>query len=441
VTRRRNRTSKLVIAGREVTVSAPGLKQIKRKDRVELYWAKDRNPLFADYHPATVRIHVDLSDPNAIQKIEDICRRQQEVMLRWPEQGTSGDRERLKPKFNGTFGSLCLLYESDEESGFADLQDNTRLSYQASLKIIRNDIGLRRIDLVAPKYFRTCYRFWRKPAQEGGEERVRRAHGAIGQIKIVLGYGIEANHFAAHCERLLKAMSKMRFAKNPPRSITMTFEQSKAITCEALDAGDRSTAMVQALQYECFLRQIDIVGKWRVEPASYVLKPGEIRRGAKVWRGMTIGMILNDEKLLRVRTSKTAQFVAHAIEKCELVMICLEKLGPTDPDRPVACRADGSPWTDHRDFGKHWRSYANKADVPRNVRNMDNRASGITEATAAGAAHDDLASGAAHASKATTRKIYMRGAREISERVQKARQAQRIASAKTQHRDGDGSKD
>jgi hypothetical protein len=156
----------------------------------------------------------------------------------------------------------------------------------------------------------------------------------------LLGYGIEANHFPIYCERLLKAMSKMRFAKNPPRGITITYEQAKAITREALEAGDVSTAVVQALQYECFLRQIDIVGKWRVEPTSYVLKPGEIRRGKKVWHGMTLGMILNDEKLLRVRTSKTAQFVAHAVEKCELVMMCLEKLDLVDADQPVAFRAD-----------------------------------------------------------------------------------------------------
>jgi hypothetical protein len=421
----RRRSAKLVVGGSEVSITAPGLKQIKRGSRVDLYWVKDENPMFADYSPATVRIHVDLSDASAVEKVEDICRREQDAMLGWLEEATGGDKERLRPKFNGTFGSICNLYESDEESGYADLQGNTKSSYQDALKIIRNDIGLRRIDLVAPKYFRTCYRNWRKPAQAGGEERVRRAHGAIGQIKIVLAYGMEANHFAAHCERLLKALSKMRFAKNPPRGITMTFEQARAITCEALDAGDLSTALVQALQYECFLRQIDIVGKWRVAPAGYVLKPGEIRRSNKVWHGMTIGMTINDEKLLRVRTSKTAQFVAHAIEKCELVMMCLEKLGPMEPDRPVACRVDGSPWTDHRDFGKHWRTYANKADVPKNVWNMDNRASGITEATAAGAAHDDLASGAAHASKSTTRKIYMRGAREISERVQSKRQSSR----------------
>ena len=424
--KRRSRTSKLRIAEEDVCVVAPGLKQIKRKTHVDLYWVKDEDPLLADYEPATVRIHVDLTDPSAKSIVETICTREQEAMLLWLDEGRAGDIDRIKPKFNGTFGSLCDLYESDGESGYADLQGNTKASYRDSLRIIRNDIGLRRIDRVAPKYFRTCYREWKKPAGADGEERVRRAHGAIGQIKIVLAYGIEADHFSIHCERLLKAMSKMRFAKNPPRGITMTFEQAKAITCEALGAGDHSTALVQALQYECFLRQIDIVGKWRVESESYTLKTGELRRGKKVWTGMTLGMVINDDKLLRVRTSKTAQFVAHAVEKCELVVLCLDFFEGHDLDRPVACRDDGSPWTDHRDFGKHWRTYADKANVPKNVWNMDNRASGITEATAAGAEHDDLASGAAHASKSTTRKIYMRGAREISERVQSARQKTRM---------------
>jgi hypothetical protein len=80
-----------------------------------------RAPQFADYEPATVRTHVNLVAPDAKQKIENFCRREQEAMLLWLNEGTPNDRERLKPKFNGTFGSLCDLYESDEEkwSGFS----------------------------------------------------------------------------------------------------------------------------------------------------------------------------------------------------------------------------------------------------------------------------------------------------------------------------------
>lgn len=128
--KRRHRSGKLLIAGRGVSINAPGLKQIRRQDRIDLYWVKDETALFADYKPATVRIHVDMSDPQALEKIERICRHEQDAMLLWLDDASRNDRERLKPKFNGTFGSLCDLYESDEESGFADLQENTKLSYQ-----------------------------------------------------------------------------------------------------------------------------------------------------------------------------------------------------------------------------------------------------------------------------------------------------------------------
>jgi len=421
---KRKRLSRLNIAGQFIELDAPGLKQVRRKNGVDLYWAKDEGALFSDYRPATVRIHVDLSDSNAKATIEQICQREQECLERWLDKGND-DKERLKPKFNGTIGSLCLMYESDPESGFADVQEKTQSSYQDWLKIIRETIGLRRIDVLPAKYFRTCYRAWREPASPGEEPRVRRAYGCIQMIKILLGYGMQANLFYAHCERLLSGLSKMRFAKNPPRDSVLTYEHANAIVTCALEAGDISSALVQALQFECFLRQIDIVGKWRKVESSYAPKPGEVHQGIKVWSGMTMGMILTDDKILRVRTSKTGQYVIHDLAKCELVARCLKVLGPVDPEMPVARRKDGSPWPTHMDFGKLWREYANASGVPKSVWNMDSKAGGITEAAGAGASHDDLAGSGAHATKTTTRKIYMRGAPEISARVQKARQSSR----------------
>jgi hypothetical protein len=93
------------------------------------------------------------------------------------------------------------------------------------------------------------------------------------------------------------------------------------------------------------------------------------------------------------------------------------------PRMLVAHRADGTPWPSHMAFGKHWRVYADQAGVPKSVWNMDNRAGGITEAAAAGASHDDLAGAGAHATKKTTQIIYIRGAEEMSTRVQDARQS------------------
>lgn len=423
--RRRTRKAVVPLAGQNVELVAPGLKQIKRKHGVDLYWAKDDAALFADYRPATVHIHVDLSNPDAGESIERICQREQAAMLLWLDE-RGDDRERLRPKFNGTIGSLCLIYESDPESGFSDLQQNTQSSYRDWLKIVRETIGARRIDALEAKYFRTCYRNWKAPAEPGGETRMRRAYGCIQIVKILLGYGMQGGLFYAHCERLLNALSRMRFAKNPPRDAFMTFEHAAAIVEQALLNNDPSTALVQALQFECLLRQIDIVGKWRVESTDYVLKPGEIRGTKKrVWSGMTAGLILNETGVLRIRTSKTAQYVEHALEKCELVVRCLEHIQSIDPNLPLAHRADGSPWPSHMKFGKHWRVYADAAGVPKSVWNMDNRAGGFTEASAAGASHDDLAGTGAHATKKTTQTIYMRGAAEISARVQDARQKSR----------------
>ncbi|MEH2505616.1 hypothetical protein V1290_004427 [Bradyrhizobium sp. AZCC 1578] len=131
---KRKRSAIVQIAGQNVAIDAPGLKQIKRTNRVDLYWAKDENALFADYKPATVRIHVDFSRPDAFETIENICRREQAAMELWLED-RGDDRERLRPKFNGTVGSLCLIYENDPESGFADLQQNTQSSYRDGSKL------------------------------------------------------------------------------------------------------------------------------------------------------------------------------------------------------------------------------------------------------------------------------------------------------------------
>jgi hypothetical protein len=102
---RRKRLALVEIAGSKVRIDAPGLKQIKRKAGIELYWAKRESPLFADYVPATVRIHVDLSGPNAVETIKSICRREQAAMELWLESKADTD-DRLRPKFNGTIGSL-----------------------------------------------------------------------------------------------------------------------------------------------------------------------------------------------------------------------------------------------------------------------------------------------------------------------------------------------
>lgn len=427
VTRPRKVTVK--IAGQEIELNAPGLKSIKRGNKQQLYWVKDEHPDFEFYRTKTVRIHVDLSSLEAcdFELVESTCQREQQAMLAWAD-GAVPDKSRLAPRYDGTMGSLVDLYSHDNESAFEDVKDNTKEGYRDWLKVIKDTIGARRLDCLSPKNFRSYHKRWREPAEEGGAERVRSAYGCMQMARVLFSYGIEAD--LPDCERLRKGLSQMRFSKNPPREQTMTFAQAEAIVEECLKQNDVHMALTQALQYEAFLRQGDIVGSWREEPPAYVLKPGEVRRGTKVWSGMTIDRIQLADNLV-VRTSKTTQPVVHALDKCELVVRCVNHLDRTDPRKPVAARSNGQPWADRQAFSKAWRRYATAAGIPKSVWNMDNRASGITEAAAAGASDDDLASTAGHAGKGTTRRVYKRKARQMSERVQEKRRIGRTKSQRT----------
>lgn len=423
----RPRNSILEIGDQRVELDAPGLKVIRRKLEKNVYWAADEAEEFKAYKPRTVRIHVDLdaSTPDGVHAtvstIAEICQREQQAMLSWAD-GNLPDRKRLAARFDGTFRTLIEAYRSDPESGFQDLKANTQGNYEDWLDIVEETIGSRRLDCISPKWFRTCYRRWREPAQKGGPKRVRRAYGCIQMVKVVLDFGVQSDF--QHCQRLRTGMEKIRFGKNPPREETMTYDQAKSIVDLCQGKKNISMALVQAIHWDTMLRQKDVIGQWRPEPDDYVLKPGEIRKGRFVWSGLTLDMIAPGKTLV-VRTSKTSQPVVHLIDECKLIMSCMPFIDRSIPNAPVAQSSRGTPWNDHRAFGKAWRRYAKGAGVPPAVWNMDTRASGITEATVGGATDDDLASTAGHASKAITRRVYKREAPEISQRVQQSRRSAR----------------
>lgn len=146
-----------------------------------------------------------------IATVEEICHREQQAMLAWAD-GHVDDKERLKPKFDGTMGSLIELYKSDKESSYQRLKENTRGSYAEWLDIVKKTIGLRRLDRIQPIWLRTCYDNWATPEVEGGPLRTRRAYGCIQMVKALLTYGVEASNQQAG--RLRAGMETLRFEKS-----------------------------------------------------------------------------------------------------------------------------------------------------------------------------------------------------------------------------------
>ena len=413
--RSRPRPATLEIAGRIERILAPGLKAIRRAGRVDLYWVADEDAVKRGYPTKTRRIHVDLSAAEASRAIREICASEQAAMLAWLDDPAALERPKLR--FDGTLGSLVDLYESDADSAFQDLKLNTAASYRDSLKIIRATVGERRVDRVVPKDFRRWHKNWRKPESEGGEPRLRRAYGCVQMLRVVLLYGMEAGLSA--CAPLRQALDHMRFERNAPRDKILSFEQARAIVRKAIARGERGVAVAQALQYECVLRQSDVIGQWR-RLASGKPAPGEIAYGGLAWRGLTWDQVSVDADLV-VRTSKTGQPAVHDLAACPLVVEALAAFPERPSGGPVVTRADGRPFLDRRSFGRRWREIATAAGIPADVHNRDSRAGGISEAAEAGARDDDLARMAAHADKSITRRVYKRLGRESAHRVQEKR--------------------
>lgn len=422
--RHRIRQSTLVVGGIEHKFNAPGFKKINRgEDRpLDLYWQASDDAIEAGYRPKTVPLAVDLSEPlTAIELIQRRCGELQAQMFAWLD-GERDDRARLAPKWDGTIASLIDCFRSDEDSAYQEVQDDTADGYDVWFKIIRETVGKRVLKFVVPKDLRRWYREWRKRSAGNGGDGTRTAYGCIQGIRMLLNYGIECGYKV--CKALREDMDGIRFKRGAAREETLSYAEVKAIVEKALADDKKRLALSQALQYETFLRQKDVIGGWTKVAADYVPQPGEIVLRGKVWRGLTMDMISlgND---LRIRTSKTGQPVIHRLSSCELVVHVLGHFTPREWVGPVACRADGTPFPDRQSYAKLWRSVAESVGISSAKQNRDSRASGISEAAEAGVHDDDIQRQSGHAGKQIIRKAYKRLGGESSARSNEARQTLR----------------
>jgi hypothetical protein len=413
--KRRIRKSALVIGGIKHRFRAPGFKKADRgvDNTPDYYWQAADDAVEAGYPTKTVPLEIDFSDPaSAVARIEQRCHELQAEMLTWLD-GDRDDRARLAPQFVGTVESLVDCYMSDEDSAYALVQENTAEGYRSWFKMIRETVGKRLVARLVAKDLRRWYREWKKRTSRRGDDGTRTAYGGIQAVRMLLNYGIESG--IKCCRTLRQDMDKIRFARSSPREETLSYAETKAVVTEALRRGLKNVALSQALQFECMLRQIDVIGKWTTVAPDYVPAPGEIVLRGKVWRGLTMEQIALDTSL-RIRTSKTGQPVIHKTAACELVVLVLGAFGPGEWTGPVARRPDGTPFPDRQAYAKVFRKIANAVGIAPETQNRDSRASGISEQQEAGVPDDDIQRQSGHGGKAILRKTYERLGEDTSER-------------------------
>lgn len=352
---------------------SPGLKKRANRDgSVTWYWVGSkvvRNT--RGFEPKTARL-IGITPEDRARE----CQRLTRQLKLWLDGGKP--REHLA--FDGTIGSLLDFYEYHPESPVQDLKWCSVARYKAAIKLLRKS-GHRKLSEVQGIHLKRLYRDLKKPAEEGGRERITRAHFTCGRLRDAVGFGAALS--LDHCERLTIAFSKIRLSAPAARKDYVTYDQAVAIISEANARGHHSIALGQAMQYELTLRQKDVIGEWIPEPYARDIEGG-IRRRGHVWANGCLWSHVDAAMVLRKTTTKTGQDVEFDLPLYPLVMAEIDRVPPERRIGPMVINEKtGLPWAQDS-YIRVWRDIARAVGVPDTVQNRDSRAGGITELGDAG---------------------------------------------------------
>lgn len=396
----------------------PGLMRIPNKDGTErLYWRCNKRAAALGYAPSTVRLH-----PTSDGDLRSSCAILQAEMLDWiADKEGAADAMPRRPKI----AALFRIYREQPESPFNRVKFNTRRTYSYVLDEIEEFAG--NIELASIK-LATLHRWynearWPEGRSPGAPGHIRKAHGIISMIRRVVAFGVSAE--IDGCDRLDRILSKAEFEAPKRREIAMTAEQAQCFVRTAIGYGRASLALGTAIQFECAMRQKDVIGEW--EPIGAAGASSTFAMNGRQWvRGLTWADISDDWQLTK-KTTKTGAVVSHDLTLCPMALELLRAVPETLRFGPVIIDENaGRPYAKDA-YQREWRVIADAAGLPRWLYNMDARAGAATEADEAGAAIDSVRVAMGHSDAKTTAR-YVRGSG--------LEQSRKVAELRLAHRNG-----
>lgn len=392
--------------------NAPGLIWRQRGKTWEARWQARTDLVKRGFGTKSVKLWIGAGEPTKEQwdVIADRCTALQNAMAVWARGGVG----EVSP-FDGTLRSLMRAYKTDPDSQYRKIRYNSRIHYDALMSLIEAEHGDKLLADLKGRTFSRLHEDWTK------DGKIAIAHAKIGMLRTLFSFGATLLE-DDDCSRLSGILSKMRFAMPKPRTERLTADQAVAIRAKAHELGRPSIALAQAFQFECMLRQKDVIGEW-----VPIREPGisDIQSDGLKWlRGIRWEEI-DQNQVLRHVTSKRQKEIQISLQNAPMVLEELAyqdviNLGKTPTSGPIIrSEFDGLPWTGP-EFRRWWRIVAEAAGVPKTVRNMDSRAGAISEATDAGADLEHVRHAATHSNISMTQR-YSRGAEDKIEVVQLAR--------------------
>lgn len=393
---------------------APGLVwKRRRNDLFEARWQCRTDILAKGYIVKSVKLWTGTGDPTLDDWdfLAETCKTLQRDMINW----NNGDKPKPVKFDKRTLGSLMACYQTDKASDYHKLRHASRVHYDTIIRLVKKDCGEALLEDINARELKIWHDGW----TTGG--KLASGHARMAMMRIVMGFGMTMLE-NRECERISVVLSKMKFKQSPPREVILTADNVIAIRAKAHELGRPSIALAQAIQFECMLRQRDVIGEW--VPMKEPVVSDTFCDGYKWARGIRWEEI-NSRLTLTHITSKRGKRLVISLHNAPMVLEEFEHVkreygGKLPANGPVIrSEYDGLPW-EATEFRRWWRHIADACDIPKVVRNMDSRAGAITEADDGEAALDDIRESATHSNVSQTRNYNRNQERKI-ERVQMAR--------------------
>lgn len=383
---------------------APGHIVRPRKGGWDVRWQARTDLVIRGYEPKNVRIRKITFEPTPFERrfISESCTAMQNDMLYWAHEGE------LPPgaAYDGTLRGLIGAYQTDPISPYQKVRFASRQNYDALLMALTRALPKDlRIEDIRPRTVHEWYKQW-------SDRSVSMARGSITMLRLIISFGAVYLECEV-CQQKRSLLSGMRFPTISARKEVLDADMANAIRAAAHKAGRPEIALAQAIQFECTLRQKDVIGEWVPIAEQGISDIQDTDRQLKWLRGIRWSEI-DDNLILRHVTSKRQKELEVDLKLAPMVMEELAKLGERQTVGAVIVdRATGRPFRAHL-FRRYWRDLATACGIPKTIRNMDTRAGAITEATNSGASLEDVRHAATHSNVSMTARYSREGAKKTA---------------------------
>jgi hypothetical protein len=417
---------------------APGIvwrKRLKSNEWVAT-WLARTDIIKRGYTPRSIELWSGAElDQKQADDIALRCQHQQFDMLTWGRELPPPEKP-LPDYFTGNLASLIHCYRTDGDSPYQRNRYHVRQNRDSMLRRITKRHGDVNISDIKARLLLAWHKDW---TDDG--KKLATGSSFIGQLRALFSFGATLLE-DPNCERLCGVMHKMRFPGPKARSLSVTAEYADLFRKTAHENfGWHLLALGQAFQFECTLRQKDVIGEW-----VPIAEPGVsavIVNGQKWLRGI-VWQEVDENLILRHLTSKKQKMTEVDLKLAPMVMEELQRLAGNEPlivvneitkkqtvnrhllpaTGPVCyCDTNGLPWSGN-EYRRKWRIVAREAGIPDNVWNMDSRSGAISEAIASGAPMEFVRHAATHSDMSQTAD-YDRGQAEATAKVMKLRMESR----------------